>query len=394
MSEMNVGATSGPSAVSSDASPMRGMADTLHLPPLQLARPSGPVATPLQTIDALRSVQGAFADALASGDPEVMMAAVASVLRRSQMDVAEGDARMAETARDVQMRAQMAAFAKAQEAQRTAGIWSTLARIGMYIAAAASAVVGAAGACFSGGVSAVGGIALTAALIASAATITTMALQDAHVFQGEPPRWLSIAIAVTALIGSVCSLGASSASAIVLVGGAVSATAQGMQIAADVGVEAGWWKEPPPEFRYVCAGVSLAGAATAAVGALAGGGTSAVARAGQDAARAGTRSVDSSMRATASAFRAGAHVAQGVGQLAEGVGGIGASVSHHDADNARIDAARARAAVRHLNDVMDDLIEAMRQVMQSFQRNVQRASDVGQGVAATRSLMLSNLRPA
>ena len=73
---------------------------------------------------------------------------------------------------------------------------------------------------------------------------------------------------------------------------------------------------------------------------------------------------------------------------------IATAVYNREADGARIDGTRARNELRRLNQVMDDLIEAMREVMQSFQRGIQRASDTGAQVASTRSMMLGNLRPA
>src|SRR5439155_1513134 len=125
-------------------------------------------------------------DALASGDPSLVMSGMATRLRQATINSADSGMRSNHLGEQQHLEAQTAAYNRAAEAQKSASNWATVAKVGAYVAAGLAIVVGVAGAVYSGGTSTLGGIALACVIVSSAATIGVMAAQDLGAFGGGP----------------------------------------------------------------------------------------------------------------------------------------------------------------------------------------------------------------
>jgi len=350
--------------------------------PQPALEPSNSAAPPLRTVQAMMDLDGALADALASGDPASLMAMVASRIQRNQNDSAQSELKANHLAKNLHAAERMRAYHEAEKAEQGAKTWGLVARIGAYVAAALAVVVGVATAVFTGGTSLLGGIALAAVCISSAASITVMALQDTRVLSEAPPRWVGITIALIALVGSVCSLGANSASTVAVVGNCVSAAAQAADVTADVAVEVFHVKEPPPAFRYVTAGLSLAGAGAAAAGSIGQGAQGAAAAVNRTAA------------ATARGVQAGAQAARGVALGTQAVGTAGHAVAQYSAETAQTDARSQSKQIDQIDERSHDVLDGMRSVQRSYARMLEQASETAAAIDSARRGMIRNMSRA
>lgn len=363
------------------ASDTRG-ASAVEAPQPDLTGPD-PVhtASPLETIGALRALENTFADAFASGDPATLMAALAAKMRRATNEGDNAGVSANQAARAVHVERQAAAYKKAQAAQKDAATWGVLAKVGAYVAAAVSVAVGVCGAMYTGGVSLAGGIALAVLCVSAAATTALMMSQDLHAWgSGQPPKWLSIGVAVLAVVAAVCSGGSGAAGALgafAAVGNGVSLAAQTVNIAMDVAVETRAMREPPRELRMTLGIATAAGGLLNAAGGI-----------GSSSAATGAANAAGSAR---SAADAAASAGQAVASATEAVGETGSAVTGYQAEMHTADAHRERRTMQQIDERTDDLIEALREAGQSMRRAQQRASETMASESRARSSVTSNL---
>lgn len=352
--------------------------------------PDGDTASPLATIAALRTMEAGFESALSSGDPATMMAALAMHVRQQSHGAMAAEASATGAARGAQVAAQMAAYQKAEKSQADAATWGLVARIGAYIAAAVSVAVGVIGSVFSGGTSLAAGIGLAVLCISATASVALMAAQDLHAWgNNPPPRWLSIGVAILALVGTVCSGGAGAGGLVGAVGSAVSITAQTVSIATDIGVEAHAFPEPPSWFRMTLAGCSVAGAVTSAAGSIAGAGdTASAATTAANAAARGARD------ATEAAVGAMAQTASALTLAARAAGQLGSAYNTYMADESTQQAESHKRAVSRLHDESGDILEALRHVTAVYRRAIEHASDASRDENNHRNAIIGNFARA
>ena len=360
--------------------------DELVAPQPPVTHPSGETAPPMETIGTLASLEAGFDAAMSSGDPSTMMAAIASHMRRNADTMMSGEQSANSVAQGVQLQKQIEAYHKAAQDQASAATWGLVAKIGAYVAAAVSVAVGVCGAMFSGGVSLLGGIALALVCVSAAASTAMMVARDTHAFGDQPPpRWMGIAVACIALVGTVCSFGANASGLVAAVGTGISVAAQTATIVTDVGVATHAWSEPPAWLRYTLAGASLAGAGVSAASAIGGAssGVSALATAARDTSQA-----------TVNAVNAVAQGARAAAQLTEAAGTAGSAIWTFEADDATAEAKSHKRAGEHLHDVGDDILDAMRHVQSTFQHAIERAAEMARDQNSRRTAITSNFARA
>ncbi len=395
MSAVNLSAWMGAAATASvtAAQQQRGIAATASGPEAPMPAvdlPDGETASPLETIGALRTLETAFDSALSSGDPTTMMAALALRVRQQSNGAMSAEASATGTARGAHVQAQMAAYHQAEQSQADAAKWGLVARIGAYIAAAVSVAVGIIGSVFSGGTSLAGGIALAVLCVSATASVGLMAAQDLHAWGNEPPpRWLSIGVAILALVGTVCSGGAGAGGFVAAVGSGLSMTAQTVSIVTDIGVEAHAFQEPPSWFRLTLAACSVAGSTASGLASAASAGSAATGAA--SAANAVARGASD---ATVAAVRATSSVAQSLTLAAKALGQAGSAINTFMADAATQQADSHKRSVSRLHDQAGDIIEALRHVNAVYRRSIERASEAARDENNHRGAIVRNFARA
>jgi hypothetical protein len=380
MIEMNRWNLSGIQALSLDRVNRSSTGSAGEAPQPTLAPPAaGATASPMVTISSLQSLESTFAAAMASGDPALLMNAIATRIRRSNDSANEAGITANETLRAERAERQMAAFHKAAEEARSAETWGIVAKVGAYVAAAVSVAVGVCGSVFSGGTSLAAGIGLAVLCVSAAATVTFMMAQDLHAFGDQgPPKWLGWAVTALALVAAVCSGGAGVGGALGAIAGAgscLSVTAQTASLVVDAAVNANVMQEPPPWIRTTLRFSQLGGGLAMGVGGF-GGSSSEATKGIVDGAR-------SAMNAAASAGRA-------VAEATEAVGMAGGSVANYRADEARIESRRIQRQMARIDEQTDDLIEGLRQAGATLHRAQQRASEVLTAETRTRATITRN----
>ncbi|MEI8255386.1 MAG: hypothetical protein WCJ30_06895 [Deltaproteobacteria bacterium] len=358
------------------------------MPPVDL--PGGDTATPLETIDALRGLEAEFSSALSSGDPTTMMAALAMRVRKQSTGAMTAEAAATGTARTVHLAAQMEAYHKAERSQADAATWGLVAKVGGYIAAAVSVAVGIVASVVSGGTSLAGGIALAVLCVSATASVSLMAATDLHAFGNEPPpKWLTISVAVLALVGAVCSGGAGAGGVVGAIGSGLSVTAQTVSVVTDIGVETHAFPEPPAWFRLTLAGCSLAGAAATGLGSMTSAGNAASSVA--TSASAAVRSASEAAVATVGAVSRGA---QALTLVTRAAAQVGSAVCTFMADGETARAQSHGRSITRLHDEAGDVVDALRHVNAVYRRSIERSSEAARDENNHRDAIVRNFARA
>lgn len=392
------------------------------VPEPELSDPSGEVASPEEVRRTLGALQDRFVVAIASGDPRVLMALVATELRRTQTEVGESSLAAASAEREERLRQQLDAYRRAEEAQRGAEFWSTVARIGTYVACGAAIAAGIAGAVVSGGVSTVGAIALAATILSCGGTIALTAAKDLRLMGQEDPKWLTIALGVVALVGACCTLGATAGNVVALVGGITGAVAQAGNVSLDVAETLG--AQIPTEARIALAIVGLGGTAVAIGAGVASAARSTgqvsnqvsnASRSARTAAQASqvtshtitqtanrtanqaamaARSSERTTQSVARIVETGARGVESVGRVTQGTGGILRAGYTHSADMERLRGREQQHRIEALRVREQDIVDALRTAMEAYDRMIRRAAAVGQQIDRTREQSVRGLARA
>jgi len=343
-------------------------------PAAPLPPPSANAAGAAETIRTLSGVGSAIDAALASGDPDVMMAAIGSRINRDALESSRTDASIQQTRRHAETQQQLDAYKRAQEAEQSGALWSTIAKIGTYVGAALSVAVGVCGAAFTGGTSLLGGIALCAVCISAAATTTLEIAQDVHAIPTPPPEGFSIGVGIISLVGSVVSWPSAATSALSLVGSSLSIASQVANLGSEVLMDAHAIPDPPPWVHFLIAGVGMAGAAASA-----------------GASMASSEGVSDAISQAAGVVRTVGQIGLGVARIAQGIGAVGTAVTTHDADEARVDALSHQAAAQRASMRFEDVVSEMQEILGRGRREVEHASESMGNRGRAQLAMIGNL---
>jgi hypothetical protein len=365
-------------------------APRVELPAVSDAADSASVRFALEGLE--RSVQP-FSDALA--DPETTLMALANLLERADARTHRAQIDGQRVEREATVHKQLDAIRRASESASSAAFWGTLAKIASYVGAAAGVIASIASCVVTGPVG-IAGAAAIVGVVASAGGLLAQGVGDVATLvgggsaagtaaQGGMAVGVSVLGLVAATLGAIAnplnalSLAGSIAS---LSGQAGNATCAALSLAG-VRVEPAW-------LPLVFGGVSLAGGAIQGGASLSGGtrGVASGAAAGARAARVGVEGASRGVRTLGGI----AAVSRGAARVVEGASvGVGATLSL-DAERARGAARSAGEALRRGSEAVERLVEELRELVASYQRQRGRALEMSRARAASRGTLAGAVR--
>jgi hypothetical protein len=314
-----------------------------------------------------------FASATPYGaqSPELLMMAIANMMQNTTEASNRAQFQGISAEREVHIRAQLDAAMRAEGAEQTGTIWSTIAKIAGYVGTAVGAVALVAGAIATGGA-----LAIAAGVVgatAAATTLTARSLTDLGALDARGSKVMSLVAAVMGIVSAALSLGAGAGSLLGAVSGGVSVAGQAGNAACDVVELAGI--EVPTAVRLVMVGTSAAGAA----GSLASG----LGRAAGHTARI----TDAATRMVSSVARVGTGISRGV----EGIcAGVSAGYSHA-AVAERASSKNEATQIERLSTDRADVIEQLRAAYALTERMNTRSSEILEERTATRHVLSRNM---
>jgi hypothetical protein len=371
----------------------RGATDRVSAPRVELPAVEG-AADPVSVriaLDGLARDTRPFMDSLS--DPETTLMALANLLERADARAHRAQIDGQRVEREANVHKQLDAIQRAAASASSAAFWGTLAKIAAYVGAAAGVIASVASCVVTGPVG-IAGAAAIVGVVASAGGLLAQGIGDVATLaggagagataQGGVAVGASVLGLVAATLGAIAnpfnalSLAGSIAS---LASQAGSATCAALSLAG-VRVEPAW-------LPIALGGLSLAGGAVHA-GASLGGGRALAASAGVGArsAAAVTSGADRGARALGTV----ATVTRGASRAVEGLSSGGAASSLHAADLARADARRAGASLRRGAETVERLVEELRELVASHQRQRGRALEMGRDRGETQRVLARAVR--
>jgi hypothetical protein len=335
-----------------------------------------------QAGERLRTVVGEL------GDPESAIMAVARLVEQSGLQANRSSVEGNRLNREMHMRAQAEAAAKAAKNEETAGFWSFFAKIAGYIAAVAGVVASIASCVVTGPGGVAGAAAIIGAvaggigLLGSATADITNAVAPGDAGGRTASGSLAFGASILGIISAVLGVISNPLNVLNVIGASVSIAGQTTGVVAQ-GIQLGGGSVPP-ELMWLAAGLSVGGAAMS-VGSLGIGARM------QGVGASAARQVSAAVRNTAQTTKTVATVTQGSAQVLGGVG-EGVSAVHSDmAANDRIEARGHERAMKRALEALNELVDDLRDLAESIARQRGRGLEVGSEQRRGQSNITRNL---